>query len=534
MLQARQIQRSPCLGAGARQAFAPKRLHADHGAHHIAVDIKIAHMGCLHDLLHGFVNASVQAHGQAIAQGVDAFQQLRQLAALVAQHMEHGTKDFALQAVQVLEFDQCGRHKMALRGYFGSQWRLMSAQTLGLQSGDMFFDMGLGFGVDHRAYVGGQQGRVATAQFLHGAVQHGEEPVGAIALHAQQAQRRAALACAVKSRGHNVQHSLLHQRRRIHDHRVLAAGLGHQHHALAIGTQALRGLLVEQARHFGGTGKQHAGHTRIGDQSCAHCFATAWQQLQHGCRNACLMQQAHGFHGDQRRLLCRFGQHYIAGGQRCSNLAGEDGQRKIPGADADHGAYARCQQPGLILPAHLRRVVAQKIYGFAHFRDGIRSRLAGLAHQQRLQRLDMGLVVVGSRFQQGGALCCSGLAPRRLGLFGSGQCLLQLLWRGFWHMAQHLLVIGGVGDGVGLLRRRGRFGPFQALGQSSQHLVVAQIQPVGILALRAQQVSGQGNARVGLSYGRGVILAFNQGLVCGGSYQIRYGPVGVGNAVHKR
>jgi hypothetical protein len=49
----------------------------------------------LGDLLHGFVDARVQSHGQAVAQGVDALQQLRQLAPLIAQYMEYGAEDFA-------------------------------------------------------------------------------------------------------------------------------------------------------------------------------------------------------------------------------------------------------------------------------------------------------------------------------------------------------------------------------------------------------------------------------------------------------
>jgi hypothetical protein len=39
-----------------------------------------------------------------------------------------------------------------------------------------------------------------------------------------------------------------------------------------------------------------------------------------------------------RGLLGRLGQHRVAGGQRRAHLAGEDGQREVPGADADHRA----------------------------------------------------------------------------------------------------------------------------------------------------------------------------------------------------
>ena len=142
-------------------------------------------------------------------------------------------------------------------------------------------------------------------------------------------------------------HSLLNQGRGVHDHGVLATGFCHQHHGLAISAQAFSGLLVQQSGHVGGAGKQHARYPRIGHQRRAHGFAPTGQQLQHIGVNimvhACLMQQAHGFDGDQRGLLGRFGQHHIACGQRGGYLAGEDGQRKIPGADADHRTYAGCE-----------------------------------------------------------------------------------------------------------------------------------------------------------------------------------------------
>ena len=37
------------LGAGARQAFAAERLHADHRADHVAVDVDIADRGAVGD-----------------------------------------------------------------------------------------------------------------------------------------------------------------------------------------------------------------------------------------------------------------------------------------------------------------------------------------------------------------------------------------------------------------------------------------------------------------------------------------------------
>ena len=66
--------------------------------------------------------------------------------------------------------------------------------------------------VNDRANIGGQQGGVATAQLLHGAFEHGDDAVGAVVLHTQQTQGRAALARAVKGGRNNVQHGLFYQR----------------------------------------------------------------------------------------------------------------------------------------------------------------------------------------------------------------------------------------------------------------------------------------------------------------------------------
>ena len=399
-------------------------------------------------MLHGFVNARVQAHGQAIAQSVDALHQAWQIVALVTQHMQHRAKDFALKQLEVGQLYQRGRHKMALCRDLCAQRRLMDVQALGLEPGDVLFNAGLGVGVDHGADVSGQLGGVAAAQLLHGAVQHGQQPIGAIALHAQQAQGRAALACAVKGRGDNVLYGLLDQGGRIHNHGVLAAGLGHQHHGLAVRAQSGGSLLVQQSGHFGGAGEQYTGHAGVGHQRGAHGFATAWQQLQHFGRDACLVQQVYGLLGNQRCLLGRLGKDGIAGGQSSGDLAGEDGQREVPGADADQGAYAWGKQACTGLQAQLCSVVAQKVDGLAHLGDRVGSRLAGLAHQLGHQWQHMGLIVVGRCLQQAGAQLGRAGTPCGLGLHCGLQGQPDLQGRGIKDMAQQLLVPGRIGDGA--------------------------------------------------------------------------------------
>ena len=66
-----QIQRAAGLRPGARQALAAERLHADHRADHVAVDVDVAGPDARGDVRDGLVDAGVQAEGQAVAGGVD-------------------------------------------------------------------------------------------------------------------------------------------------------------------------------------------------------------------------------------------------------------------------------------------------------------------------------------------------------------------------------------------------------------------------------------------------------------------------------
>ena len=153
-------------------------------------------------------------------------------------------------------------------------------------------------------------------------------------------------------------------------------------------------------------------HAGIGHQRGAHGLARAGQQLQRTGRNAAGLQQLHREVGDQRGLLGRLGQHDIAGGQRRRNLAGEDGQRKVPGADAHHRAQRDVGGVGEIA-LHLGCVVAQKVHGLAHLGHSVGGGLAGLAQQQGDELGHFGLIGIGSGLQAAGTL-----GRRRLGPIG--------------------------------------------------------------------------------------------------------------------
>ena len=188
--------------------------------------------------------------------------------------------------------------------------------------------------------MGRRIARIAELEFARGARDHLDHAVGDVLLHAQQPQRRAALAGGAEGRRDHVVGHLLGQRGGVDDHRVDAAGLGDQRHDRRVlaGEHA-----VDRARDLGRAGEGDAGDARIGDERGAD-LAVARHELQRARRHAGLVQQAHGRGGDQRRLLGRLRHHGVAGDERRGHLAEEDRQREIPRADADEHAAAAIAQ----------------------------------------------------------------------------------------------------------------------------------------------------------------------------------------------
>ena len=80
-----------------------------------------------------------------------------------------------------------------------------------------------------------------------------------------------------------------------------------------------------------------ASTPRVGNERRAN-LSSAGNKLQDVARHARFVQKAHGFGGNQRRLLRGLGEHRIACRQRRRDLAGENRKREIPRADADRRA----------------------------------------------------------------------------------------------------------------------------------------------------------------------------------------------------
>ena len=204
---------------------------------------------------------------------------------------------------------------------------------------------GLRLVVDHRADVGGGIGRIADGTHVHRAVEPLDQPVGGVVRQEQQAQRRAALAGRAEGREDHVVDHLLALGRGVDEHGVEPAGLGDEGHDRAL---ARRQGAVDRPGGVGAAGEGDAGQHGMGEQRRADGLASPRQEVQDSRGSPAGVEQPHRLGGDQRRLLGRLGQHRVAGRQRRGDLAGEDGERKVPRADAGEDAAAvQLQRVGL-------------------------------------------------------------------------------------------------------------------------------------------------------------------------------------------
>ena len=249
---------------------------------------------------------------------------------------------------------------------------------------------------------------------------------GDLPLQVQHPQGGAALTGAEKSRADHIVGDLFQQRRRIHDHGILAAGLGDQR---SDGSVGFGHGPIDPARGFSTAGEGDTGAQRMPNQSVTH-GAIANQQITDCLRRSRGMQQPHGFESDNGRFLRRLGGHGIACRQRGADLAAEDRQREIPWTDTnEHAPPAEFQFVALAggtgqgcafleaLP-RLGSVVAAEVYGFAYFVHGIRKGFARLAAENRDQLRTQGFETVRESFQHLRPLLSSAPVPFRLG-FGS-------------------------------------------------------------------------------------------------------------------
>ena len=206
-----------------------------------------------------------------------------------------------------------GRHEAPARRQRAPSSQRKIDAALPRLVGDPAVEPRLGVVVDHRTDMGRRIARIAERQFARGARDHLDHAVGHVLLHAEQPQRRAALAGRAERRGDHVVGDLLGQRGGIDDHGVDAAGLGDQRHDRAVlgGERA-----VDGAADLGRAGEGDAGDARhrrpAPRRPCRRRARDAARST--GTPAWCSSRTASA--RDQRRLLGGLGHHRIAGDQR--------------------------------------------------------------------------------------------------------------------------------------------------------------------------------------------------------------------------
>ena len=157
------------------------------------------------------------------------------------------------------------------------------------------------------------------------------------------------------------------------------------------------------------------------------------------------MQQPHGLEGGERRLLGGFGEHGVARRERRGDLADEDRQGEVPGADAHHRAQGAQVRLFVGKAADLGGVVAAEVDRLADFAHGVGPGLAGFTHDERQERVGVGFERIGRRLEPAGALWWRGFAPAGPG--GDLESRLDRRFVGFDRLAKQVGPVGRIAAG---------------------------------------------------------------------------------------
>ena len=226
--------------------------------------------------------------------------------------------------------------------------------------------------------------------------------------------------------------------------------------------------------------------------------AVADEQRERVGGRAGLVHEPHRFRGDQRRLLGRLGDHRVAGGEGCGDLAGEYGDREVPRADADHHAERPVGGVGESAAADASRVVAQEVDRLADVAQRVGQRLAGFAANQAGEPLRFGLEARRCGDEDVRALRGRPRRPGRGGARGGGEGALDVVAPGVDDPTDNVAGVGGVDD----RSRRRAFAasaPIAAravgerLGQRGEARLVGEVEPGRIGARREKEIAGRGD-----------------------------------------
>jgi ParB family chromosome partitioning protein len=179
--------------------------------------------------------------------------------------------------------------------------------------------------------------------------------------------------------------------------------------------------------------------------------AEARHDVDHARREAGLVEQVAQVQRRQRRLLGRFQDHRVAGGQCRRQLHHRHEQREVPRHDLADDADRLAQRVGQERPAHRHRlaaqlgrpagVVAQRLHGQRQVHlAGVAKRLAGVVGLERGERGGVLLDEVGEAVQQALAIRGPHAGPgvRLEGRAGGLDGLVDVRRRALGHRAQGL------------------------------------------------------------------------------------------------
>ena len=396
----------------------------------------------------------MDAECETVAGGIDLRQDVIEFVGLIADHVQNRPENFTTELRQAAYFIRARREETAVCTVVGKRNGFDQPGFL-VHALGMRHQNGFGVFINDRTDVGAEQARIADTEFVHFSGQQFDDAIGDVALHEQNARSRAALSGRIEGRHQGIVHQLFRQGRGVGNQRVLAAGFGDQRSQWRI---ARRQCAVDGPGCFGRAGKHHAGDARIAGQGCTHSGAVAGQELQNFGWHAGVMQDLHREIGGQGRLFGRLGDHGVAGGERGGDLAEENGQREIPGADAhEHAATVQLQFIGFAgrarqgfrrteMPARLHRIVTGEIDRFADLRDRGGHRLSGFLDAQRDDFRHTLFHQVGCVLENFGACGGRGVVPARIGGVGDVERLRNLRGIGGLPAADDLATVSRIAD----------------------------------------------------------------------------------------
>ena len=205
--EAGHISRTARLGPGARQPLTPEGLRPDNRPDLVAVDVDIARLHRLGDVLDPVVDAGVQPEGQAEALGIHVGNHLVDVARLEGRHMQDRAEHLFVHLPDAGHPDRDRSEKAALLRC----GNLVQHPTLGAGLGDIGCDIVAGRGRDDRSQIGCRIPRVGNRQLVHRAFQHLQERGRDILLDVETTQRRTALARRLEAGGHDITLLIIHQ-----------------------------------------------------------------------------------------------------------------------------------------------------------------------------------------------------------------------------------------------------------------------------------------------------------------------------------